>query len=99
MKRELYDKLVESIKEAGAIRRGEKDASRVFEKEPLDVIGIRAKFNITQKDFATMLGISTRTLQNWEQGRRTPDGPALRLLEVAAKHPEAVWDTVKPAVK
>ena len=46
-----------------------------------------------------MLGISKGTLQNWEQGRRQPQGPARVLLQVAAKHPEAVWDVVKPKKK
>ena len=41
-----------------------------------------------------MMGVSVRTLQNWEQGRRVPDGPARVLLQVAARHPQAVLDTV-----
>jgi len=43
-----------------------------------------------------MLGISVRTLENWEQKRRVPKGPASVLLKVAEAHPEAVWDVVKP---
>lgn len=46
-----------------------------------------------------MLGISKGTLQNWEHGRRQPQGPARVLLQVAAKNPEAVWDVVKPEKK
>ena len=57
-------------------------------------VGIREGFNLTQRQFAAMLGISVRTLQNWEQGRRVPEGPARVLLQVAAKHPEAVLDAV-----
>lgn len=56
---------------------------------------IREGFALTQKQFAAMLGISLRTLHNWEQGRRAPTGPAMVLLQVAAKHPEAVWDVVQ----
>ena len=44
--------------------------------------------------FAAMLGISVKTLRNWEKGRRIPQGPARVLLQVAAKHPEAILDTV-----
>jgi putative transcriptional regulator len=44
-----------------------------------------------------MMGISTRTLQNWEQGRRKPQGAARVLLRVAAEHPDVVWDTIKKA--
>jgi putative transcriptional regulator len=42
-----------------------------------------------------MLGISIRTLRNWEQGRRVPEGPARVLLQVAAKHPEVLLDVVR----
>lgn len=51
---------------------------------------IRAQFGMSQRQFARMMGISVNTLQNWEQGRRRPDGPARVLLRVAAKHPEAL---------
>jgi putative transcriptional regulator len=44
----------------------------------------------SQTDFAMMIGVSVATLRNWEQGRRTPEGPALALLRVAAKDPRAV---------
>ncbi len=99
MKKEMFDELIKSVKEGGKILRGEQKPSRVFESETLDVKKIRAKFGLTQREFATMLGISERTLQNWEQKRRTPDGPALRLLRVAEKHPEAVWEAAKPTIK
>jgi len=46
-----------------------------------------------------MLGISVKTLRNWEQGRRRPEGPARVLLQVAARHPEAVWDVVRPGAR
>ena len=57
---------------------------------------IRGSYNMTQVDFATMMGVSVDTLQNWGQGRRTPQGPARVLLQIAAKHPDVVWDVVKP---
>ena len=50
---------------------------------------------VSQEQFAALLGISVRTLRNWEQGRRVPEGPARVLLQVAAKHPEAVLDVVQ----
>src|SRR3970282_2929165 len=55
---------------------------------------IRASYRLSQGQFAALLGISVGTLRNWEQGRRTPEGPARVLLQVAAKHPEAVLDVV-----
>ncbi|MBS1913018.1 MAG: helix-turn-helix domain-containing protein [Bacteroidetes bacterium] len=94
MKREQFKELVASIEEAIAIQRGEKFAAveHVFE-EP-DARQIRARMKLSQSAFAAVLGISLRTLQNWEQGHRVPQGPARRLLEVAARYPDAVYNTV-----
>ena len=95
MKEELFNELPESVHEGGAILRGEEPSSRKFAFEELDVQKIRSNYGISQTEFASMLGISKDTLQNWEQGRRQPQGPARVLLQVAARHPEAVWDIVK----
>ncbi len=96
MKKEIFDELVASVKEGGAILRGEKEAARVFNLDRLDIKRIRAGYQLTQAQFAAMLGISVRTLSNWEQGRRVPEGPAMILLRVADKHPEAILDSVRP---
>lgn len=53
-----------------------------------DIKDIRSGLNLSQLAFASLLGISIKTLQDWEQGRRTPQGPAKSLLHIAAKHPE-----------
>jgi putative transcriptional regulator len=95
MNGEIFDELIESIHEGGAILRGEKPASRTFKFDDEEIQEIRAKLNLSQSEFAAMLGISRGTLQNWEQGRRYPDGPARVLLRVAEKHPDAVWDVVQ----
>ena len=94
MNDELFDELLESVREGGAILRGEKAPSRAFTIEQPDVQRIRANYRLSQSEFATLLGISLNTLQNWEQGRRVPQGPARVLLQVAAKHPDALWDVV-----
>jgi putative transcriptional regulator len=96
MKKSLFDELVASVREAGKILRGEAAPARSFEMDVPKVKAIRYGFRLTQSEFAAMLGISVQTLRNWEQGRRLPDGPARVLLQVAAKHPEAVWDAVRP---
>lgn len=62
----------------------------MFEFSPLDVKAIRARLDQSQSKFARMIGISVGTLQNWEQGRRKPKGPARALLQVALRDPEAV---------
>jgi putative transcriptional regulator len=57
-----------------------------------DVTRVRNRLGLTQHKFARLLGISENTLQNWEQGRRQPAGPAKILLRVAARHPQAVLE-------
>ena len=97
MKDDLFAELLASVKEGAAIFQGRKDASRTYEFVNPDVRHIRAAYGLTQEGFARMLGISVATLRNWEQGRRRPEGPARILLQVAAKHPEAVLDTLQNA--
>jgi putative transcriptional regulator len=89
-----FDNLVESIKEAGRIKAGESPPSRCFEFSPLDIKAIREKLKKSQSEFALMIGVSVSTLQNWEQGRRKPEGPAKALLKVASKNPKAVMDAL-----
>jgi putative transcriptional regulator len=85
-----FDKLVRSVKQAGRIRRGKAKPSRTFEFRPADIKAIREGLGKSQSEFALMIGVSVSTLQNWEQGRRYPEGPARALLKVAAENPEAV---------
>lgn len=99
MKEELFNELVASVQEGGAILRGKRASSRQFIVDGPDVKRIRANYKLSQGEFAALLGISVATLRNWEQGRRTPEGPARILLQVAAKHPEALWDVVRPVPK
>jgi putative transcriptional regulator len=96
MKEELFGQLVTSVREGGAILRGETEPSRSFGMDGPSVKQLRAQYQLSQRDFAALLGISVATLRNWEQGRRVPEGPARILLQVAAKHPEAIWDTIYP---
>ena len=90
MKDDMFEELVASVKEGGAILQGKKQPSRVFTTEAPDVKLIRNRYHLSQTKFAKLLGISVRTLQNWEQHRRTPHGTALRLLQVATMYPEAL---------
>lgn len=90
MKKKDFDNLVQSIRQAGRIRRGEAKPSRVFKHAPVDIVAIRGRLRKSQAEFARMIGVSVATLQNWEQGRRQPQGPARALLKVAASNPDAV---------
>ncbi len=59
-----------------------------------DVIALRRFVGLTQEQFAQALGISVHTLRNWEQGRRSPEGPALALLRIAARHPRVLRENL-----
>lgn len=93
MKKALFEELLESVKQAKAIERGELKAARVVRINPkMDIVRVRGKLGLSQSKFAAILGISADTLQNWEQGRRSPTGPAKVLLKIAAKHPEILLE-------
>jgi len=94
MNKKEFEKLVASVKQAGKIKRGELKASRVIDLKPMDIREVRKKLNLSQSEFALMIGVSLSTLQNWEQGRRRPEGPAQALLKVAASNPKAVIDAL-----
>ena len=63
-----------------------------------DFVALRRFVQLTQQKFAEAMGISVHTLRNWEQGRRFPEGPALALLRIAAKHPKIIRENLQPAV-
>lgn len=62
-----------------------------------DVVALRRFVGLTQAQFAGAIGISVHTLRNWEQGRRHPDGPAIALLRIAARHPRIIRESIKSA--
>ena len=86
----MFDELVESMKEALSISKGEAEPSRVFSYSPMNIKEIRERTGKSQKDFADMIGVSLGTLRNWEQGRRYPEGAALTLLKVVSADPAYV---------
>jgi putative transcriptional regulator len=90
MKDEDFQKLVESVHQMGAIMHGDKVPHRRTTRRKTDVRGLRERIHLTQTAFARMIGVSVRTLQNWEKGRREPDGPAKALLTVVERQPKAV---------
>ncbi|AMN45977.1 Cro/Cl family transcriptional regulator [Steroidobacter denitrificans] len=85
----LFAELTKSIKQAGAIARGERKPSRRFEFTPSRIQAVREKTELSQAQFARLLGVSIKTLQNWEQARRAPTGPAKALLRIMEKEPSA----------
>ena len=90
MDNQSFEALLTSAKEAKEILTKKRSPSRTFYIEEPNAKEIRAKFHLTQIEFANMLNISVATLRNWEQGRRRPEGPARVLLNVANSNPEVL---------
>lgn len=88
MEKELFDDLVQSLKEAKAISRGEAQPSRSFTLEKPDIKSVREQIGLSQSEFAELMCVSVKTLQNWEQQRRMPTGPAAALLKIVTHAPD-----------
>jgi putative transcriptional regulator len=101
-------RLLESAQEAARIERGEIEPARVTRytvaeaevKPPPQydakrIREIRDHMELSQPVFAAALNVSPETIRAWEQGKREPDGPTLRLLEVAEQHPEVFLDKLR----
>ena len=88
MDEKLFNELLASVEEMDKIRRGTKRASRRTTVTELKVEVVREQTGLSQTRFARLIGVSKRTLENWEQGRRSPTGPARALLKIVAKDPE-----------
>ncbi len=87
---EAFKSIKQGLTEAIAFAQGQPGETAVHEFESLDIKAVRAKVGMTQVEFAAAFGISLGTLRHWERGDRKPQGPALVLLNVVAKEPEAV---------
>ena len=90
MKPRMFEELLESVREGGEIFRSQRVASRRFKIGASGVRAIRERTNLSQSEFARLVGVSVKTLQNWEQDRRRPTGPAAALLRVIASEPGLV---------
>jgi putative transcriptional regulator len=88
MKREMFEELLGSVREAGAILRGQKKPSRRIVIGSSGVRAIRERTQLSQSEFAHLIGVSVKTLQNWEQNRRRPTGPAAALLRIISHEPQ-----------
>lgn len=90
MRKTVFEELVKSVRQAGAIARGERAPSRTFTVDPPAIKALRSRTKLSQPDFAALLGVEVSTLRNWEQGRREPTGPAKALLRAIQNDPEHV---------
>jgi putative transcriptional regulator len=88
IKRDIGQEILEGIRDIKAHKAGEKVLRTHILKEPAPAQVIRAKLKLSQSAFAGLMGVSLRTVQDWEQGRRKPSGPAATLLRIAEQKPE-----------
>lgn len=89
-----FDELLASVQEMDEIAKGKAEASRSFKFQEPEVKAIRERVGLSQTRFAGLIGVSKRTLENWEQGRRHPTGPARALLRLLDKDPEYALRTL-----
>ena len=86
----LFERLTKSMAQMNEIADGKRQPSRVFEVDALKIKAIRHASGLSQSRFADLISVSVDTLRNWEQGRRSPTGPAKALLRAIANDPEHV---------
>jgi putative transcriptional regulator len=106
MDKQLYDQITDSLRQAVAIRRGELAPSRVFvfdtvtgERRQLNrVTVVRRTTGLSQAAFAALLGVQVRTVRSWESGQHAPRGPASVLIELLARAPKLVLQTLRGRV-
>ena len=94
---EAFQSIKQGLAEAIEFAQGQTNGAVVHEFAPLDIKAVRAKVGMTQAEFAKAFGISLGTLRHWERGDRKPQGPALVLLNVVAREPEAVLRALSSA--
>src|ERR1039458_592211 len=83
----MFEEVLGSVREAGAILRGQRKPSRRIVIRSSGVRGIGERASLSQSEFADLIGVSVKTLQGWEQGRRRPTGPAAALLSIIEHDP------------
>jgi putative transcriptional regulator len=84
----LFDELENSLTHAIEIGQGRRKPNRVYEYDEVEIVEIRKKLKLTQQELANLMGTSKGTIENWEQGRRRPTGPARALLKILQAKPK-----------
>ncbi len=90
--RDIGLEILEGLQEIKAYKAGKIDLRTRELKDPSPPQDIRRKLNLSQPAFAGLMGVSLRTVQDWEQGRRQPSGPAKSLLRIAEQHPKVFME-------
>jgi putative transcriptional regulator len=94
MKKRMFEELLGSVREAGSILHGRKKPSRRMVIDASGVRAIRERTSLSQSEFARLIGVSVKTLQNWEQDRRSPAGPAAALLRIISHEPRLAMKAI-----
>lgn len=94
IERNIGLEILEGVREIKAFKEGKGNLVARELSEPSDPKEIRAKLNLSQSAFAGLMGVSIRTVQDWEQGRREPSGPAKSLLRIAEQYPKVFLEVV-----
>jgi len=90
MNETMFSDLLQSVRDAGSILRGQAvTGAKVTEIGAQDVKALREAAQVSQSEFARLIGVSRRTLENWEQNRTVPSGPARALLKIVSADPQA----------
>ena len=88
---EVYESIKKGLEEAIAFAQGKKNGAKIHKVPIVEVKELRLKIGVTQSEFATAFGISLGTLRRWEKGEQSPRGPALVLLNLLQKEPQAFY--------
>jgi putative transcriptional regulator len=91
----MFSRLADGVGEMNAVMSGAAKPYRVHRLEAVDVLAVREKLKLSRVEFSNILGVSPRTLESWEQGKRRPSGAANALLRVAVKNPRAVLEALR----
>ena len=95
--RNIGQEILDGIKEIKRFKKGEIKLKARKLNEPSPAKTIRKRLKLSQSAFASLMGVSPRTIQDWEQGRRQPEGPAIALLRIAARHPRIIRENLESA--
>ena len=89
-----FGSIKRGLREAIGHAQGQEEGVRVHRPRPVDVKALRFRIGMTQEQFAARFGMSMATLRHWERGDRSPHGPALVLLKVIERNPQAVIEAL-----
>ena len=95
MDKALFERLTKSMAQMNEIIEGNREPSRTFHIDAMKIKAIRQASGLSQPRFAELISVSVDTLRNWEQGRRSPTGPAKALLRAIANDPRNVLQALR----